>query len=361
MKVFFKITLLSLSMAFAAGCGSGGGSAEDELGLKVSRDPHSSSADSLGGAVDSISSTLAPAAVPTNCCTSFVEGIPVGIGMLHAANPNARSQALMLADILAQSCRRHIAITMLVDGTFGSDRDFLGEIVRIATDRGSTLHLYLYLSNGPWQRKYEIVPDDGFGNKLPPEEFRRRIVSDPEFQDEFRALVKWVEPLVSYAGSRGAVVSLFPGLEDNLDQTSARTMEALITGSILSTLVYDLGRNPCGNCYPGNDSSLAPGSFEDQHLGSARAQVRVRDGLVTNDGASFDFPGEDNGAPISFDQLFEFAKASARLNSAFVAWKGEWQGKTVGSDDFVEPNNRTYASPTPEQAALLLKFLQTTF
>src|SRR5690606_12634682 len=98
---------------------------------------------------------------PTGCET-YVEGPPVGLSCLHCAAPGAREQALMIAGILADSCRRHVATTLLIDGTFGSDRDFLGEIVRVITDRGATLHLYLYLGNGPWQRRYESLPDRGF-------------------------------------------------------------------------------------------------------------------------------------------------------------------------------------------------------
>ena len=294
-----------------------------------------------------------------SACPTYIEGPPVGLSLLHAAHPNARDQAILLATLAAQSCRRNIAFTMLVDGTFGTDRQFLEEVVHVATSHGATLHLYLYLSNGPWQRRGN-VPDRGFGSKLSPEEFRRRISSDPSYQDAFRGVVKWSEPLMRFAVERGGAVYLIPMLEDNLDEQSARVMESLVSETVDSSIPFTLGRNPCLNCHSGNDGSVTPGIFLDQHLHNIYEPIAVQNGLVSNDGANFHFPGEHGKSEFSLEDMFRYAGASAANNNAFVLWKAEYQGQD-GSGGFKDPDTRHYASPSPEQAEMIKQFLGTSF
>ena len=157
---------------------------------------------------------------PATRCASKIPGPPLGVACLHCAAPGARIQAQRLAELMASSCRENLATTMLVDGTFGEDRDFLGELVRIMSQHGSRVHLYLYLGNGPWQRRYRTVPNKGFGSKISPEEFRGRIQSDSSLQESYRERLRWLEPLIGYAQSLGAIVYLLPMLEDNLEYLS---------------------------------------------------------------------------------------------------------------------------------------------
>jgi hypothetical protein len=309
-------------------------------------------------APDSSPASSSAAASSGASCASYVEGAPVGIACLQCEHPNAQTQALKIADILAQSCRRHIATTMLVDGTFNDNRDMLGEFVRIATNRGATLHLFLYLANGPWQRSYEQAPDYGVGTNMSPEEYRSRIISDPIVRAEYQERVKWALPLVSYAQSQGAIVYLIPMLEDNLDYDSARKMEDLTLETVPSFLSVALGRNPCPGCYPGNDASIPPGIFEDQHINSAYQGVHTTSGLVTNDGASVVYP-HDSSSPspsIPLDQLVGVISQAAARNNAFVLWRRDYQGQSR-----TDPGNRTYVVPSAADEQVLLQVLQTQF
>jgi hypothetical protein len=304
------------------------------------------------------SSSTAASTTAGQGCPGFTEGNPVGIACLQCGHPNAFTQAVRIADILAQSCRRHIATTMLVDGTFADVRDNLGEFVRIATIRGATLHLFLYLANGPWQRAYQSAPDYGVGTNMSPEDYRSRIQYDPAVQAEYQERLKWALPLVSYAQSQGAIVYLIPMLEDNLDYNSARKMEDLTLATVPSFLSVALGRNPCPGCYSGNDASIPAGIFEDQHISSAYQGVHITNGLVTNDGASVVFP-HDSATPspsIPLDQLTGAISQAAARNNAFVIWRRDYQGQSR-----TDTASRTYVVPTPADEQVLLQVLQTQF
>lgn len=310
------------------------------------------------GSGDTLAGTDPAAAASASGCTSFVEGAPVGIACLQCGHPNAFSQALKIADILAKSCRRHIATTMLIDGSFSDVRDNLGEFVRIAASRGATLHLYLYLANGPWQRAYPQAPNLGVGTNMSPEDYRSRIQYDTAVQNEYLSQANWAMPLVSYAQTQGAIVYLIPMLEDNLDYNSARKIEDLTLTAVPSFLSVALGRNPCPGCYPGNDGSIPAGLFEDQHISSAYQGVRTTNGLVTNDGASVVFP-HDTAPPspsIPLDQLTGVISQAAARNNAFVIWRREYQGQSR-----TDPGARNYAMPTAADEQVLLQVLQTQF
>ncbi|HQH27245.1 MAG TPA: hypothetical protein PLP17_07600, partial [Oligoflexia bacterium] len=302
--------VLSFVTFILTGCGGGSSGGESDKRSVLPWNSSSASVDTdefdlsyENSQADDQPSTVVEPEVPASACPAYIEGVPIGIACLHCAHPNARAQALRIAEIMAQSCRKNIATTMLVDGSFGDDRDFLGEIVRIATNNGATLHLFLYLSNGPWQREHETAPDGGFGTTMPPEEFRWRIQSDAALQAEYQARVDWAMPLVSYAQTRGAVVYLLPALEDNFDYSTARVMEDLTLAAVPSWLPVALGRNPCPGCYDGNDASMVPGTFLDQHAHSAGQGIIGSSGLVTNDGRTFTFPHEAASRDaMSFDE-----------------------------------------------------------
>lgn len=290
-------------------------------------------------------------------CPTLLPGGPVGISCLHCAAPSAQGQALALAELMARSCRENLATTMLVDGTFGSDRDFLGELLRTMSQYGSRVHVYLYLGNGPWQRRYQSVPNQGFGSKISPEDFRHRIQFDPQLRAEYQAVIREVEPLMSYAQSLGSVVYLLPMLEDNLDAESARAIEQLVLQTVAPSISYALGRNPCPNCYSGNDRSIPAGLFEDQHIHSLAEGIQTSSGLLTNDGKTFRFPGESlSEAGFSFDELATVVREALNRNNSFVIWRHDFQGLSADGG-LIDPNARNYHSPSPEQAQALLNLL----
>jgi hypothetical protein len=349
--------MLGLALAFqgVVGCGNDASYVAPQL-------EQNGDGDTAASAQDSSSVTQAPPAFElswdSTSCIGFVEGNPVGISCLQCGHPNAREQALKIANIMAQSCRRHLATIMLVDGTYSDNRDVLSEVVQVATKRGSTLHLFLYLSNGPWQR-HHINPNKGIGTGLEPEQFRQNIQYDPVLQTQYQNRVRWALPLIVYAQSLGAVVYLIPMLEDNLDYASARKMEELTLAVVPPSVSVALGRNPCPNCYAGNDSSVPAGVFLDQHIVSSYDVVRVINGLVSNDGLTFAFPNEIGALTdaIPFDGLLSFIGQAAAANDAFVIWRMEYQGKLPGGE-ILDPDNRNFVIPSDAEAQVLIQVLQ---
>ncbi len=300
-------------------------------------------------------------ALDTAPCLSFVEGIPIGLSCLHCGHPNAREQARKLAEIMAQSCRRNLATIMLVDGTFSDDRHNLEEFIRITTARGSTLHLFLYFANGPWQRD-PINPNKGIGPQYTPEEFRERITSDPALQGLFQDRLRWALPMISNAVSLDAKIYIIPMLEDNLNAAGARAMEELTLAAVPAAVPFSLGRDPCPNCYPGNDNSVTPGLFLQQHMRSAFQGIQVSSSIVTNDGVTFTFPAEPptQAESIPYEELLLLLQQAAATNNAFVIWRADYQGWEPWNVR-PEPDFRRYHMPSDAEALALVALLQGTY
>jgi hypothetical protein len=234
----------------------------------------------------------------------------------------------------------------------------MGELVRITSEYGARLHLYLYLANGPWQRRTSGLPQRGFGTGISPENFRQRIITDETLRNTYRQIIKFNEPLISYATNIGNVVYILPMLEDNLDFKSAREMENIVTRTLIPTLSYAIGRNPCPGCYGGNDTSLALGTFMDQHTGS-NVNPNYRDGLVTNDGVDMNFSDITNlNTEISLSQVKNLVAQSKATNNTFIIWNREYQGVSpdLGLND---PDLRDYHEVSLEERQVLLEILRT--
>lgn len=339
-----KLALCLTTFVLLADCGSSGGGDQNDCDAAA----RASAARPIRGT---------PEVAADGTCLSFVEGPPVGLACLHCLQPEARAQADLLARLMGTSCRRNVATFVLVDGSFGDDQEFLKHLIRTVVRHGSRLDLYLYLTNGPWQRRDEQLPDRGFATHLPPEEFRVLIQSDEQFREAFRTHVRNLVPVFSFAVEQGVRLNLLPALEDNLDAPSARAIEALVVEAVPPSIPYRLGRNPCRGCYKGNDTSVPDGLFEDQHIHSLCNGVRVSNGLVSNDGETFRFPGEAFDADLEFEDMFLFAKRAAEKSNSFVLWKGEFQGRALDGA-FIDPADRQYVVPNEPQQALLLDFLR---
>lgn len=291
-------------------------------------------------------------------CDSLKEGLPIGISCLHCAHPNARKQAMQIAEVLRDSCRENIALTFLVDGSFGLDRNFLGELIKTATANGATLHLYMYMGNGPWQRRLGKMPDKGFGSQISPEELRSEIFSNEDLRMKFQTIVKFNEPLIDFNNSKNGLSYIIPILEDNNDYKTAREFESLVKQTMLPQIGYSLGRSPCPNCYDGNDDSIPNDVFYDQHIGSAFDNIEHTNGLVVNDGKDFSFPNEvNNGNNLSFDQLLRYVQAAHAASNTFVIWNREYQG--VNPDNSLnDPDLRIYHEVTQYERDGLLYILK---
>ena len=340
------IFILFLCMLFGCGGGAGG-----EVQVHCSQTEKTVTREPV---------RLTPEILPDGRCASYVEGPPVGISCLHCLQPQAREQARHLADVMGGSCRRNLSTMVLADGSFGDDPVFFNEIIDRITRGGSTLHLYVYLANGPWQKNILTFPQLGFPAGITPEDFRVRIHSDSELRETYRSLIGRLESTFRFARERGVVLYLLPMLEDNLDAASARALESLVRESVPADIEYALGRNPCPGCYPGNDESIPDGLFRDQHVSSSCHRVSVFNGLASNDGGDFHFPGESGAGDLAFEELFAFAEEAAARSTSFILWRGDYQGRP-SVDDVVPPAARNYVVPSEEQNLLLLEFLQTAY
>ena len=293
-----------------------------------------------------------------NPCQKLIPGTPLGLSCLHCSHPKAQVQAVQIAETLRDSCRENIAMTLLFDGSFGFSRDFIGELVRISSEYGARMHLYIYLANGPWQRRSSGLPHRGFASGISPQNFRKEIFRNSQLRDSYRSLIKNAEPLISYTNSINGVVYIIPMLEDNLNYSAAREMESLVKQTILPSLPFALGRNPCPGCFAGNDNSRAPGTFLDQHIGSPSGRVNTVDGLVSNDGETFSYPWEPDQSHLTLSNLNRLIGEAKSKNSTYVIWKAEYQGLSA-TGTLNDPDMRTYAPITPEARQILLDILST--
>ncbi len=346
MNISGKLSFAALTLLLI-GCGGGGGSGDGASGGEKCF------------TADFTPNRVTPQVGDDGSCRSYVEGPPVGLACLHCLQPEARGQAELLAEIMSASCRRQLATFILIDGSFGYDESFLKSLVSRLISRGSSLDLYLYLTNGPWQKRAS-VPPKGFGTTIRPETFRTLIQGDEAFRESFRNHVRSYIPAFEFIVQSGVRLNLIPALEDNLDAPSARAIEALVREAVPNTIPYRLGRNPCPGCYDGNDISLGEGVFEDEHIHSTGDRVRVNNGLVSNDGETFRFPGETFEASLEYSDMGHFAAQAGARGNAFVLWRSEFQGRPIDGV-FIDPAQRNYVVPNAPQQALLTEFLQTVY
>ncbi len=245
-------------------------------------------------------------------CAGLVQTSPRGIACLHCTQPEAAEQADILVGILESTCLKNLTMNYLVDGTFGDDLSPIYEHIARLSDGGRTFFLELYLLNGPAQRRDEAR----FGGDV--ENFRRRILNDASFRGEYQRRVANVIPLLRFARSEGASISLVPMLEDNLTDEAYEALMDLTLQAIPVEIPFAIGRSPCSSCYSGNEDGIPAGVFEEIHSLGPSGGNRV--GVATNDGEKY-----DNLAELR--SLRNFARDR---DAAFILWDGARQGLVSG-------------------------------
>lgn len=296
-------------------------------------------------------------------CNTLFDGPPQGLSCLHCTHPKARTQAEELSDILIQSCLKNIAINYLVDGSFGSFEDseeFLFSQVKKLTRGGRHLFLYFYLSNGPWQRSSSNAIRSALSPlaRISPKEFRKKILSDYATQIRYQLEVRKLLPLIRYAQSKGATVSLIPFLEDNLDRPSYEKLYDLTLDAVPTGLAFSIGRNACRGCFQGNDSYVPAGLFREIHTTSSSG-VTTRSGVVSNDGKSYRFTTDNQGEELlPLRSLKKVRDKALQLDNTFVLWSGKFQGRGTSKHYKVRhPDDRHYPSPTEAEVQEIIDFL----
>lgn len=297
-------------------------------------------------------------------CPVLLSGTPRGLSCLHCTQAEAREQSRLIASMLFYSCLKNIAINYLVDGTFSFNEEVLKEHIDLLTFNQRTPFIFFFLSNGATQRQWNRATVSSFGVRIKPEEFRERILFDPSLQDEYRAIVKRLIPTLSYAIKKGAIVSLIPALEDNLDDTSFQKLLDLTYESLPPGMLLAVGRNPCPNCYRGNTIGAPSGLFIEEH--TINPFPSIRNGVVSNDGREyhFDESGFSTERKLRLEDLRELRNNSSFLNNVFILWSGKRQGLQnyiPGTTTYPKPSLRTYAKPSQAEQGAILRFLREDF
>jgi hypothetical protein len=132
-------------------------------------------------------------------------------------------------------------------------------------------------------------------------------------------------------------------LEDNLERDSFRAMSQLAKDQLEA--VAGIIRNPCPDCYDGNDNESLGYPLED-HSVARFESLRAGDGF-TLDGEGFFYPTEivkRGGKAINPEQLMSLIKGGYQNElSYFGLWRKEWQGVEEGGV-LKEPKNRLYVA-----------------
>jgi hypothetical protein len=296
-------------------------------------------------------------------CGRLYSTAPRGLACLHCTQPEAQFQAKQIRSVLEASCLRNIAINYLVDGTFSFDHSFLIDEITSLTSGGRQLFISFYLSNGPAQRRYDTTDIHSFGTKISPEEFRRRIQGDVSLQGEYQIIVDRLVPVIRYARQRGASVGLIPMLEDNLNDQAFQSMVELTLAVVPPELTVGIGRNPCPNCYPGNEAGIPGGVFEEFHTdwsGLVSATGRpVSGGIITNDGRDYTSPAQPRPeAETTLNELTTVRDAAGANNNSFILWSAARQGLQHTGGDFPNPAYRSYSPITNTEQRELVSFLR---
>lgn len=294
-------------------------------------------------------------------CPYLVESTPRGLSCLHCLQPEAKEQADAIVKTIAASCLKNVAINYLVDGTFSYDETTLKQHIDLLTADNRKLFIHFYILNGASQRRWKSTNSAGFGVKISPEKFRDKIKDDESLRTAYKEHVKKLAPIFQYAASKGAVISIVPMLEDNLEIDSFEALANLTLENLPNNVNVLMGRNPCPGCYDGNDHRIPSGFFRESHsINNAR---NLKDSLITNDGDTTEFDFRNANAPdsLNLDDLREARDESTANNNVFILWTASYQGlyyDNDGSATRVLASKRKYALPSPAEKSWLINFLR---
>ena len=301
----------------------------------------------LAGIVSRGGAIVPPTPLPEREGLPWVGGQGRGYAMLYALQPEARAVVEANVSTLLAARVREPYIGVLIDGTFGEDFGYLREVITRLNAEGRNLQLALYLANGPAQRRYKNPPYDAPFIKTRPEDFRREIRrSNSDAQIQYLNIVADARLLFEYnlqtnPNARNYAVVM---LEDNLERDSFRAMSQLARDQLQA--VATIVRNPCVNCYVGNDGESLGYPIEEHAV--ERFNLLDEGGGFTLDGVGFSYPTEVVGQGLTSEQVLSLAQGAYQRSLAFFGlWREEWQGVANGQP-LKEPKGRLYVASTAE-------------
>lgn len=287
--------------------------------------------------------TAPPSPAPTNL--PALSGQARGYTMLYLMHPHARNTVEKQIDAMLRSQVKELYLGVLVDGTFGTDFEYLKSVVsRLSVDDRSLL-LVLYIANGATMRAYKTTPIVAGFNQIDPVEFRDLIRFDEFIRGQYEKLVSRTKEVLALnlrldPRNRNIVI---PMLEDNLDTESYRAIRGM-THSILGDTA-EIVRNACPGCYRGTNPDPLGDAIE-THDPVEVASLSPKDGF-TLDGVGYSFSEEAPSDQPTLDQIRSIeSQARDRGIRYFGLWRKQRQG--LGSTS-VHPDDRRYEVPTDLQ------------
>ena len=296
-------------------------------------------------------------------CGRLSNGPARGVMCLHCMYPPARAGVDALTDALLHSCRKNAALSFVTDGSWGFDGDIIRAQVAKLTAAGRTVHLHLYIVNGPGQRRWSMRMFKGWSMINPWLLNRALLRKNHPLRRTFVKEVKKLLPIIAAARALGAVVTMSPALEDNFSNSAFTEALSILRRTVPHSYRVQFVRSPCGDCYPGNQTHFPAGVVAELH--PAGTDFGLRNSIIANDGFFFLFRAGASSAlggaahsarTFAFDHVRAQARRASSLGNKYFLWIGKYQGSRMFLD-MTPPEKRSYPLPTKQEvediAALL--------
>jgi hypothetical protein len=287
-------------------------------------------------------------------CEKLINTTPRGMMCLYCTHKTAPGGSKPITNLLKSTCLKNLAISFVVDGSFGQELDQIANSITELTLDGRQLSLELYLFNGPAQRRYRSNAFKSWAT-MNPARFREYIKTDPKTKRAFNRSMEELFPILDYAAEKNVALYLAPGLEDNLDNFTFRYMLAKMKKKFAAYKSISYIRSACIDCARGNESQLPKGTIREQH-GFSLADI-VRGGILATDGFYFHFSNENLNKPTLSD-LSSVVKESSNRDTIFFLWVHHYQDTPPGP--IPRPiSQRKFRGPTESEAQEIIDFLRT--
>ena len=174
-----------------------------------------------------------------------VRGQARGFNMLYLMHPRARETVERQVEALEVSGIRDLYLSVLTDGTFAQDFNYLQTIIQRLNAVSDSLTLVLYVTNGPTMRDFGSPIIAGF-NQIDPVRFRELIQFNQSVRDEYLGMVEQIRPIFQFNRSlnlRNRNIAIVM-LEDNLTNAAYVSMREL-TKQVLGEDLVEYYRKPC--------------------------------------------------------------------------------------------------------------------
>ena len=287
---------------------------------------------------------------------AWVRGQARGYAMLYAMHPKARPVVERQITALLNARIREPYVSILVDGTFNQDFDYIRSIISRLSVDGRRLTLALYMSNGPTMRIWNKTPIRTAFSNLNPLDFRRMIKWNERIRNQYAEIVDQSRGLFEFnliSNAQNVNIAI-PMLEDNLDRDGYNAMRQIAAVQLSSIVTFM--RNPCEGCFQGNDGDPVNDLLE-EHRTEYFDLLRPDDGF-TLDGLGFNYPNHSTGKGLSASELEALIDLSLQRNLKFFGlWRHAWQGANLNGPN-AHPDQRNYVASTDGEIAYEISLLR---